>query len=871
MTRRALLPLLPLLLAALAAPAAAADPHPDDLIKQMTGEAEAPKRSAAEWQAAYRTVLDHLLPAMGSENANERGEAQRRFEDVALAAGRPGAEGRRKALATVMADALGKTDNVEARVWLLRQLQYIGGAEAVPALAKAMASGDARVAECARRALQRNDSDAAGDALRDALARARKADALVALINAVADRRDAKAVALIARHADASNPKVARAAAAGLGSIGTEAAADALQKAHKDATGEVRTVVLDSLLRCGGHLLDAGKTDAAYAVYESLNEKRLPERVRMGAIRGMALARPAEAPALLTRTMTGPNPALRRYALTQVSEAPGGEATTRAFAAMLPKLAPEEQEALVRELADRGDPAAKPAVLDAVGSETEAVRAAAVAAMGKLGGADDVVRLAQMAAKAEGDVKKAALQSLVRLRGKGVDEAMVEALDDVKADARAELIRAVADRQAADVAGRLAAYLDDDDGGVRVAAAEALGRIAGCQAIGPLAGTIAGDDGKARGAAAKAIQSICDRSKDKAACAKALVGAIDGAPAGAKPHLITALPRTGTDAALKAARSALRSSDAGVREAAIRALADWPTAEPVDDLLGLVKTAEKNAHKVLALRGYVRLVAMADGSEQQNAEMYKQAMAAAKRAQEKRMVLSALTEAPSPVTLDLARGQMADADLKDEAALAVGKIAHAIVSGYPNEAREAAEAVLAQSKNQTARKEAQKALNVLTRFEDYITAWMLSGPYTKGDAFKTAYPPEKDGAKVDWRIYRPTNKDQPWRVDLGKIYGGGNRAAYLRTYLYADAKKDVRLEIGTDDGCKVWLNGKLIHEVNTSRGLTVGQDKVKATLGKGGNELLIKVVNEGGGWEACARVRAPDGSKAEGVTARPRE
>ncbi len=871
MRRRALLLLLPLLLATLAAPVAAADPNPDDLIKQMTGEAEAPKRSAAEWQTAYRTVLDHLLPAMGSESVNERGEAQRRFEDVALAAGRPGAEVQRQALGTVMADALGRTDNVEAKAWLLRQLQYIGGAEAVPALVKAMASDNARVAECARRALQAGDSDAAGDALRDTLAGATKADAQVALINAVADRRDAKAVGLIARHVDSSNPDVARAAAAGLGSIGTEAAADTLRKARKAARGEVRTVVLDSLLRCGGHLLDAGKTDAAWAVYQSLDEKALPDRVRMGAIRGMALARPAQAPDLLTRTMTGPNPALRRYALTQVSEAPGGEAATRAFAAMLPKLAAEEQEALVRELADRGDPAAKPAVLRAVGSETEAVRAAAIAAMGKLGGADDVVRLAQMAAKAEGNVKKAALQSLVRLRGQGVDEAMIEALDDVEADARAELIAALADRQAEGVAGRLAQYLDAADGGVRVAAAEALGRIGTCQAIGPLAGVVAGDDGKARGAAAKAIQAICDRSKDKAACAKALVGAIERAPAGAKPHLIIALPRTGTETALEAARSALTSRDAGVREAAIRALADWPTAAPLGDLLGLVKTAEKDAHKILALRGYVRLVTMAEGSEDRKAEMYKQAMAAAKRAQEKRMVLSALTEAPSPVTLDLARGQMGEADLKDEAALAVGTIAHAIVSGYPNEAREAAEAVLAQSKNETARKEAQKALNVLTRFENYITAWMVAGPYTKGDAFKTAYPPEEDGAKVDWTSYRPTNKDQPWRVDLGKIYGGSNRAAYLRTYLHADGKKDVRLEIGTDDGCKVWLNGKRIHEVNTSRGLTAGQDKVKAHLRKGGNELLLKVVNQGGGWEACARVRAPDGTKAEGVTARPRE
>ena len=878
MRRRSLLPRI--LLAAVAlAPAVSAAPgapgapaaEPDDLIKQMTGEAEAPARSAQQWQAAYRTVLDYLLPAMGTEDANKRGEAQRRFEAVALPTGGPGAEVQRRALGTVMAEALSKNDNVEAKAWLLRQLQHVGGAEAVPALEKALADKNDRVAECARRALQSNGSDAAGDALRKALAGAKTADAQVALINAVAARRDAKAVGLMARHLDANNPAVARAAAAGLGHVGTEAAVDALQKALKNATGEIRTAVLDALLRSGGRLLDAGKADAAWALYESLNRDAMPDPVRMGALRGMTLARPGQAPDLLTRAMTGSSAALRQYALTQVSEAPGGEAATRAFAGMLATLAEADRPALLRELADRGDPAAKRAVLEAVRSETEAVRAAAVAAMGRLGGPDDVARLARMAADAEGDVKTAAFQSLVRLGGKGVDAAMAEALGKVKPAVRAELIRALADRQAADVAPRLAACLDDEDAGVRAATAEALGRIGGCEVIAPLAKTIAGEDAKARGAAAKAIQSICDRTAEKDACTRAVVTAIGRAPAEAKPLLMAALPKTGTAAALKAARSALGAGDTAVREAAIRALADWPTPEPLDDLLGLVKTAEKDAHKVLALRGYVRLVAVTKGSEAQKAERYKEAMAVAGRDQEKRMVLSALAEAPSPVTLDLARSQMGSPNLKDEAALAVGKIAHAIVSGYPNEAREAAEAVLAQSKNRTARKEARQALNFLTRFEDYVTAWMVAGPYAKGDPFKTVYPPEKDGADVDWKPYRPTNKDQPWRVDLGKIYGGGNRAAYLRTYLHTDAETKVRLEIGTDDGCKVWLNGKRLHEVNTSRGLTPGQDKVPATLRKGGNDLLIKVINQGGGWEACARVRAPDGSKAEGVTARPRK
>jgi len=859
-----------LLLAGLCVSSLAADADPAALILEMTGQAEAQKRAAAEWKAAYETVVDHLLPGMGSDDVKARGNAQTTFEAIALAAGRPGANVQRTALATIMADRMTRTSNTEAKVWLLRQLQYIGQAESVPALAQALGAGEPQVRECARRALQRNSSPEAGAALRHALAKANDTHWQVAFINALADRRDPAAVGLVAKHLGASNADLDRAAIAGLGRLGTPQAVDALKQAVGGAKGERRVILLDALLSAAEFLLKDGNADAAFALYESLNTDASPDRVRMGATYGMTLANPDQAGLAITRAVTGANAALRRFALTLVPDAPGGDATTRVFAGLLPKLTADDQVMLVRNLAARGDGAAKPAILTAVASADEAVRTAAVAAMGQLGSAEDVVRLATMAADAEGDMKKAALSSLVQLRGVGVDAAIIAALAKVDPAPRAELIRALGTRQATDAASGLVGYLGDADPAVRTASAETLGAIGGPAAIAPIAKVLADGQDKERQAARKAIHDICDRIADKAACAGAILQLTQSAKADVQAMLLPALATTGTDAALAAVRTRLKATDEGVREAAIRALADWPNAKPVDDLLGVARTAAKDSHKVLALRGYVRLVGLTDAPEAERSAMYREAMASATRPQEKRLVLSALATAPSVATLEIAQAQIATAELKDEAALATATIATRIVAAYPNEAAAAAEAVLANSTNKTARKEAQKALNFLTRFDNYMTAWMMAGPYTEGDAFKTEYPPEKGAKDVAWKSVRPTNPNEPWRVDLGRLIGGSNRCAYLRTYLIADANQDVRLEIGTDDGVKVWLNGKVVHEVNTSRGLTPGQDKVQASLKRGVNEMLMKVTQLGGGWEACARVRRPDGSAVKGIRVRAR-
>ena len=67
-------------------------------------------------------------------------------------------------------------------------------------------------------------------------------------------------------------------------------------------------------------------------------------------------------------------------------------------------------------------------------------------------------------------------------------------------------------------------------------------------------------------------------------------------------------------------------------------LADWPDAAPADDLLELVRTADRPSYKVIALRGYVRMACLGQNS----GAMYARALEEAERPEDKKLVLGSL-------------------------------------------------------------------------------------------------------------------------------------------------------------------------------------------------------------------------------------
>jgi hypothetical protein len=63
--------------------------------------------------------------------------------------------------------------------------------------------------------------------------------------------------------------------------------------------------------------------------------------------------------------------------------------------------------------------------------------------------------------------------------------------------------------------------------------------------------------------------------------------------------------------------------------------------------------------------------------------------------------------------------------------------------------------------------------------------------------------------------------------------------------------------MGSDDGVKAWLNGQLVFDQWNEGGVAPREKRVPVKLAKGWNDLMLKVVDQQGGWAFCCRIRKP--------------
>jgi hypothetical protein len=150
-----------------------------------------------------------------------------------------------------------------------------------------------------------------------------------------------------------------------------------------------------------------------------------------------------------------------------------------------------------------------------------------------------------------------------------------------------------------------------------------------------------------------------------------------------------------------------------------------------------------------------------------------------------------------------------------------------------------------------------------------VTTWQMSALYReekKGpkELVSSIFAPEEGAAPEAGWVTASTYSDGilDLRNELAKAKVKGpydDCAVYLRATLEVPAATEARLELGSDDGLKVWLNGKEVLARPMIRPLLPIQDKVDIQLKQGVNTLLLKVTQGGGDFQAYARIRDKEG------------
>jgi len=129
--------------------------------------------------------------------------------------------------------------------------------------------------------------------------------------------------------------------------------------------------------------------------------------------------------------------------------------------------------------------------------------------------------------------------------------------------------------------------------------------------------------------------------------------------------------------------------------------------------------------------------------------------------------------------------------------------------------------------------------------------WHVMGPKgaKNGDAaFTTNFGPE---SSIDLNA---TDKDGKPLWQPGPQYVDGQThelpaqrsAYYFYRTITTNRATSADLSFGSDDAIRVWHNGTLVVDQNVRRGVAADQEKVTVNLRKGVNQLLVKIVNDGG-------------------------
>ena len=160
--------------------------------------------------------------------------------------------------------------------------------------------------------------------------------------------------------------------------------------------------------------------------------------------------------------------------------------------------------------------------------------------------------------------------------------------------------------------------------------------------------------------------------------------------------------------------------------------------------------------------------------------------------------------------------------------------------------------------------------------EGFIQKWLVLAPIPLKADETGAAANDREAVKDEGKLkpkagekVKVDDKELTWKeakvaehlLDLNAHFGAQTEdaIAYAVTYITCDSDMKVKMKTGSDDQCKVWLNGKEVFKYGEPRPADKDQDTTDdVELKKGLNVLVVKVVNEKIDWSFCVRFTDKD-------------
>jgi hypothetical protein len=175
---------------------------------------------------------------------------------------------------------------------------------------------------------------------------------------------------------------------------------------------------------------------------------------------------------------------------------------------------------------------------------------------------------------------------------------------------------------------------------------------------------------------------------------------------------------------------------------------------------------------------------------------------------------------------------------------------------------------------------AVRTMPPLKEGKGFVKNWLILGPFVEATERNHAheFPPEKDpvdlkreydgrNGKIRWKEYH-SKQDLIDLLHACSLRSEDSRGAvaYAVVWVRSDEERLTILATGSDDGIKVWLNRKIVHDKAVTRAATPSSERTPIRLKAGWNEVLVKIDNNAGDWAFYLELLdGPTGNALPGV------
>jgi hypothetical protein len=358
-------------------------------------------------------------------------------------------------------------------------------------------------------------------------------------------------------------------------------------------------------------------------------------------------------------------------------------------------LDPVTQVQVLGLIADRGDYTSVSSVTALLDEASSPVHVAAVKALAHIGCVASAEALMAATLSKDASVQKAARLGLAEMTGPNVEDAIVAKASDGDATLRAEMIQVMGTRHMTTAVDQLLAFAAESDTDVALAACKALGSVASEDDLGSVAALVAkAKDRGVRNEAASALKAVLTQA-DKDSGAQVVIDQMGQATQDGKIALIKTLNTVGGDRALDFVVTTSASSNAALKDAAVRTLSDWPDYEAAGTLVLIAsKDGTSLIHHVVASRGVLRLIKnLNTASLDARVALCLKVLAQCRRVEEKREAIAVLGVLPAKASVDRLLVLAKDDTVAKEAGLAAVELARLLRSKDRNASKALAQTI----------------------------------------------------------------------------------------------------------------------------------------------------------------------------------